>query len=261
MNLVFFTYLIFASKWYYFNDKLFVCSIIIFIIVAIMDSLLFSDHLLRFDKNFIIKIIVIFASFTTYLLGIFTWENKNCSLDLIRFVDSHIIFLLLASVFYLEFNFIIQSFLGIINIIILIGLDYSINNELTSMFLPEICYIVILYSFCIFSVERKREEYSRSIFKTNLENETFFKYINSLLNGMESSIVSLKINSINNEEDIVYSNNSYGDILRYIKPHYLKSKNQENDALLLAVNESNIFNSNDLSDFHIFDCKLFIYIH
>ena len=257
LNLVFFIYLIFASKWYYFNDKLFVCSIVIFIIVALIDSLLFSDHLLQFDKNFIIKIIVIFAGFTTYLLGIFTWKNNICQLELIRFVDSHVIFLLLASVFYLEFNYIIQSLLGIINIIILVGLDYSINNELTSMFLPEICYIVILYTFCILCVESKREEHSRSIFKTNLENETFFKYINSLLNGMESSIVSIKINSNNHEEDIVYSNNSYGDILKYIKPHYLKSKGQEIDASLLAVNDGNDYTSNDLTDFHMFDCKLF----
>ena len=155
----------------------------------------------------------------------------------------------------------IQSFLGIINIIILIGLDYSINNELTSMFLPEICYIVILYTFCILCVESKREEYSRSIFKTNLENETFFKYINSLLNGMESSIVSIKINSNNNEEDIVFSNNSYGDILKYIKPHYLKYKGQEIDESLLTINDgydNNSNNLNDLSDFSMFDCKLFI---
>jgi len=256
INLAFFIYLILASKWYYFNDKLFVCSIIIIIIVAIVDSMLFSEYLLRNDKNFL-KLIVICAGFTTYLLGIFTWENITCSLSLIRFVDSHIIFLLIASVFYLEYNFIIQSILGIFNILILIGLDYSINNSLTLMFFPEICYIAILYFQSIYCIECKREEYSRSIFKKKLETETFSKYINSLLNGMASSIISIKINNNNNEEDIIYSNNSYADLLKHIKPELIKSnKIQETDALLLPVNYNDTNeNTETFSQLQKFECK------
>ena len=241
---------------------LFDATITIFIMVSLINCMLFLPYMSRNNKIFL-KLVVIASGFCTYLLGIFTWNKSIDSIGLIRFADSHILFLLIISVFFLEFNYLLQFLLGVVHIVIILMLDFIINGTVTLTFLPEVMYIIILYTFCTLCIEKEKEEYSRSIFIKKEEGESFYKYINSLLDGMTTGVISIKINTINKCQSVIYKNRSYDDILTdldlLMKMQTSSIVNNTEREILLNMEGSNI--TDNFSNLKTFDCKILFNIY
>ena len=238
-SLVFFIALIFNCYYYYDNRVLFEATIVISIMVVLVDCMLFLPYTSRNYKLFL-KLVVIFSGFGTNLIGIFTWNKEKGALLLIRFADIHILFLLITSVLFLEFNYALQFLLCVAQIGTIIILDIVINGTVTTSFIHEILYIIILYIFCTVCIEKEKEDYSRSLFIKKKKAETFYKYVNSLLDGMNNGVISIKLNNSTSKQDIIYKNRAYDDILSELELYKKINPvgNHQEDAILLDIEGS-----------------------